>query len=62
MFNKKDYNLFVGQLYGMELAMEKEAMELRGIITDPKIRKMLQVIIDDEKRHQNIVKAMKKLV
>ena len=62
MFNKKDYIIFIDQLYKIELEMEKEAIELQKMVDDTEIKKMLQDIIDDERKHKKIVQAMKDLV
>ena len=62
MFNKKDYILFVEQLFQIELGMEQEARELQAMVDNPKAKKLLQHIIDDEIKHQGIVNDMKGLV
>lgn len=62
MLTKEDFLGFCDQLMAIEVEMEHEAMDLFHHIESEEARKILTKISEDERRHEEIVREIKKII
>ncbi len=62
MLTKEDFLGFCDQLMTIEIEMEHEAMDLFDHIENEEARKILTKISEDERRHEEIVRDIKKII
>jgi rubrerythrin len=62
MFNKEDYLQFIDELFKVEKAMEEEGRELLAMVDNEEAKRILNTLINDEIRHQGIVKEMRSIL
>ncbi|KKQ41012.1 MAG: hypothetical protein US58_C0007G0023 [Candidatus Magasanikbacteria bacterium GW2011_GWA2_37_8] len=62
MLNKKDFLEFCDQLMAIEIEMEHESIELMRHIDNEEAVNILQKIASDERRHEKIVREIKKII
>lgn len=62
MFKKNDYLDYFQQLYDIEVGMEHECVDLKKMIDNKEIHRILDSIEKEEKHHEQLVKEMIALV
>lgn len=62
MFNETDYIRFCSQLLEIEKSMEEQGKALRRMVEHPTCQQLLDRLIADEQRHEELVRRLLQII
>lgn len=62
MYEKEDYKHYIDQMIAMEAQMENNILELITQVDDEAVRRFLNMILQDEQRHQKLLDEVEVII